>query len=394
MSKLEQLKKLLPSKKSVGYYAYKLDITEEEVLKLKKQIKIQEDTISEVKYNTEKGTLESVVEIDYLPKTDLEVAKEHKVDLTKYVIVEYYSKKSFTGKFRHTLKCRKKTEADITGNDVKEILKDYKSTYKPKTKKDILINDAFGRPCAAFIDITDFHLDKRDIYDNDIQSKIDTYQRILDQLLYKAYRAAYLDEIVFVIGSDMLHTDNFHNQTTKGTPQEVTARWNDSFKIAFDLYADSINKLKQFCNTLKVILVAGNHGRTKEFYLAFALEKYFEKETSIQFDISPAPRKVYSYGNTFIGLHHGNCKIEQLPLVFAKEFTKEWGQAKYHELKIGDKHHYMEKDYAGVRIKQLPACSNPDTWHNDNNFNTADQSAILSIYDKEKGRCIDIEEKL
>lgn len=390
---LSDLEKLLKSKKSKKFYARRLNITVDKVNNLISQLKgkSQKETVKKV--NVDKGTLESTIETTFDPKTIDELAKLHKIDLTRYKISNYWSKLKANGKFTSSVFATL-IKDEITPEDILRVLSTYKSPVKSITKRENLNKSKFQDRTCAFIDITDFHLDKWDIYNTSIETKVSQYHQLLDSLLHKAASTNYLEEIAFVIGSDMLHTDNFANQTTKGTQQEVSIRWNEAFDIAFDLYATCINKMRHIASTIKVILVAGNHGRTKEYYLAFALSKYFEGDKNIQFDISPAPRKVYTYGNTFIGLHHGNTKIDTLPIVFAKEFTEQWGKAKYHEIKVGDKHHYMEKDYAGVRIKQLPACSNPDTWHNDNNFITNQQGVICSIYNRTKGRCMDIEERL
>lgn len=393
-------------KNGAGYLAGKFDTTKEEIKLARDKaralildggagiVNLIENAERTIKVNNDKGTIESTITSKFDPRSDIELAELHKIDLKKYKIANYWSKLKPNGDFNSSVLAVLKKVEDITGQDIIDTLDKYNSKYQPLNKKDLILNTSFGKPTCAFIDITDFHLDKLDIHNNTIEYKLDQYHKLLDGLLYKAYQSNYLEEITFVIGSDMLHTDNIFNQTTKGTQQEVVIRWNDAFDMAFDIYVQSINKLKQFCEKLNIILVSGNHGRTKEYYLAFALQKYFEKEPTVVFDISTVPRKVFSYGNTFIGLHHGNTKIENLPIVFAKEFAPQWGVAKYHEIKVGDKHHFMEKDYHGVRIKQLPACSNADSWHNDNNFINSVQSAICSIYDKEKGRCMDIEERI
>lgn len=393
-------------KNGAGYLAGKFDTTKEEIKLARDKaralildagagiINLIENAERSKKVNNENGNIESIVISKFEPRNDIELAELHKIDLKKYKIANYWSKLKPNGNFNSSILAVLRKIEDITGQDIIDTLDKYTSKYQPLNKKDLILNTSFGKPTCAFIDITDFHLDKLDIHNNTIEYKLDQYHKLLDGLLYKAYQSNYLEEITFVIGSDMLHTDNIFNQTTKGTQQEVVIRWNDAFDMAFDIYVQSINKLKQFCEKLNIILVSGNHGRTKEYYLAFALQKYFEKEPTVVFDISTVPRKVFSYGNTFIGLHHGNTKIENLPIVFAKEFAPQWGVAKYHEIKVGDKHHFMEKDYHGVRIKQLPACSNADSWHNDNNFINSVQSAICSIYDKEKGRCMDIEERI
>jgi UDP-2,3-diacylglucosamine pyrophosphatase LpxH len=192
----------------------------------------------------------------------------------------------------------------------------------------------------------------------------------------------------------MLHTDTYQGTTTNLTPQDANTTWHNAFTEAFDIYANVIKILKQFCNKLNVILVPGNHDRTKSFYLAYGLEKYFETDSSILFDTNPTPRKIYTYGSTFIGLHHGDCKITDLPLIFAKEFSKEWGQCTYHQILTGDKHHVFEKEIQGVRVRQLPSLSKEDNWHNQSNYINAVKAAMAIIYDKEHGCCMTIEERL
>jgi hypothetical protein len=191
----------------------------------------------------------------------------------------------------------------------------------------------------------------------------------------------------------MLHTDSYQGTTTNLTPQDVNASWDKSFTTCFDIYIESITKLKQFCNKLKVLLIAGNHGFTKEFYLAYGLKRFFEKENNIEFQVDSAPRKIHVYGNTFIGFHHGNTKIKELPLSFAKEYSVEWGQAKYHEVIVGDKHYHEETEIQGVRIKQLPCVSKPDRWHNMQGYINAVKATVAVVYDKEYGRCMTVEER-
>jgi hypothetical protein len=41
------------------------------------------------KVNNEKGTIESTLETSFEPKSDLELAKLHRIDLTKYKISTY-----------------------------------------------------------------------------------------------------------------------------------------------------------------------------------------------------------------------------------------------------------------------------------------------------------------
>lgn len=405
---LEQLAEMLHWKKNSSYYASKLGITVAEVEELRRELKerkkqesvnfVQTDlpqqnleyytTSSFTKGNIEKGTLESTVTIDFEPKTIEELYSLHKVDKEQYTITNFWSKVTPSGKFTSSIFCKKRTLDDITGLDILSTLDNYHPTeYKVNT---LTLNTYFKNPTCLFIDITDFHLDKRDVYGTTIEDKVKEYFKVLEEITLKAYHSNKIEKIIFVIGSDFLHTDTYFNTTTKGTPQDTNTTWNNAFETAFKVYSDSILYLKQYCENLKVILVAGNHSYTKEYYLAFALEKCFMLTSNIEFDISPEYRKCVTYGNTFIMLHHGDCKQEQLPLIAAKEFPKQWGQSKYHMVITGDKHHTVEKDVQGVILKQLPAMSKADNWHNKSNYHLAERFAVGMIFDKEKGRIMDI----
>jgi hypothetical protein len=101
-------------------------------------------------------------------------------------------------------------------------------------------------------------------------------------------------------------------------------------------------------------------------------------------------------GNTFIGWHHGNCKIDDLPLLFAThpEYSHFFGNAKYREIHTGDKHHYMAKEVKGVRIQQMPSLSGVDRWHLDNNFVHSVRAALALVYDSELGKVAEFETRI
>ena len=351
-------------------------------------------TLKTLKENFEKGTLESTITSSFEPKTIDDLYTEHQVNPDIYTIKNYWSKKQPNGKFTSSVFAVKKTIDNAEPQEFFELIKNYDSPYTPIKKSEICVNTAFTRPSCLILHLTDFHLDKQDIYGTTLEEKKKQFYDVSTKLLYRAYQSNYIDEIVFVLGSDMLHTDTYQGTTTNLTPQDSNTTWHNAFTEAFDIYANVIKILKQFCNKLNVILVPGNHDRTKSFYLAHGLQKYFEKDSNILFDTNPVPRKVYTYGSTFIGLHHGDCKIMELPLIFAKEFNKQWGECTYHQILTGDKHHLFEKEIQGVRVRQLPSLSKEDNWHNQSNYVNSVKAAMAIIYDKEHGCCMTIEERL
>jgi hypothetical protein len=198
-----------------------------------------------------------------------------------------------------------------------------------------------------------------------------------------------------VISNDFFHTDTYHNTTTNHTPQDTLTDYSNEYEEGFDLLVNAIFCCFHHCKKLDVVLVQGNHDRTKSFYLAHALEVYFKKWTDISFQRHHSTTKHVVLGNTFIGYHHGNCKIDDLPLLFATGKTSEdFGKAKYREVHTGDKHYYMAKEVKGVRIQQMPSLSGTDRWHLDNNYVHNIRGALLLVYDKQLGKIGEFEERI
>jgi len=321
------------------------------------------------------------------------------VDTDKWEIVKY-GQSYWSGKYQIELQLEPKkiNESEV----LEKLVNNYKSDWKPLQDKDLKINGSWEEPSLVVINLNDLHFDKLDLDNSTIDKRIEDYKKVLLNLIFKAYACSQVDEIVFVLGNDMFNTDNIQNNTTAGTPQSVNCTWDVAYEKVFDAMVKSISTLKQFCNKLNIILVQGNHDRTKSYYLAHALETYFKNDTSIVFDRTSAMKKVFIYGETFLGFNHGNNVNDKLPLAFSTEFYKEWGQCKYHDILISDKHHNNEKifksnqtqnEFQGVKVRILPSLSGTDKWHNDNLYRSR-QSGICLVYDKTRGKQAEFEFQL
>ncbi len=401
---LSRLKELLRRKQSKSFYAYRLGITENEVDELLKEIRESEEDSNDTlkapflyesvrKINNEKGTIESTLILNFEPKDDIELAALHKINLDKYIIVNYWSKLLPNGKFTSSVFCKKKEAKDYTAEDFAKFLLDYKSNYIPQPHPEL----ERAKLIDVEISLSDFHLAKRHIDgDNSPSVRCKRYFEAATNLIYDV-RALYdIDRIVFPISNDFFHTDNFQHATTNGTPQETIVDYAHEYELGFALLVDTIAMLKNVCKELHVVLVQGNHDRTKSYYLAHALDVYFHADPNIYFDREHSVVKATMLGETFIGYHHGNCKIEDLPLLFAThpDYSVMFGCAKYREVHTGDKHHYMAKEVKGVRIQQMPSLSGTDRWHQDNNFVHSVRAALALVYDKELGKISEFEFRL
>lgn len=400
---VSELMQMLHWKKSKSFYANKLGISEKEVEELIKEIRSRKDVevnnyisaLEEVvvKVNNDRGTFESTVETDYEPKDDLELAKLHKINLDKYKISNYWTKQKSSGKFTSSVFATLRQPKDYTPEDFAKFLE----TYTPKEIliKNVKDNFGFFKAVDIEVSIADFHLAKKTLEGESIQYKKTQYLTTLYDLVDRVNSVFWINKVVFPISNDFFHTDNYQNQTTAGTPQDTLVEYNHEYEEGFDLLVTAISYLQEVAKEVEVILVQGNHDRTKSFYLAHALEVFFRNNEKISFQREHSTTKSVILGNTFIGYHHGNCKIDELPLLFATgKDSFDFGGAKYREVHTGDKHHYMAKEVKGVRIQQMPSLSGTDRWHADNNYVNNIRAGLVLIYDPNDGKIGEFESRI
>ena len=399
-SLLHRLEELLTQKKSKKFYAEKLEISEYEVNELMKELreKDNEDVIKnfaeERKVNVERGTIESTIVTDFEPKDDIELAKLHKINLDKYVITNYWSKMLPSGKFTSSVFSKRKQPQDYSPEDFAKFLENYKPNNITITKENYSVEKDY---VDVELSISDYHLAKRTVDgDNDVASRALRYVNVAQSLIDKVKANYNINNVVLPISNDFFHTDNYQHQTTNGTPQDTIMDYSEEYELGFAVLVDTINRLRQIANNVTVVLVQGNHDRTKSFYLAHALDIFFRDELDVEFIREHSVVKGLTLGNTFIGWHHGNCKIEDLPLLFAThpKYSHQFGDAVYREVHTGDKHHYMAKEVKGVRIQQMPSLSGTDRWHLDNNYVHSVRAALALVYDLNLGKIAEFETRI
>lgn len=403
---IEELKKLLPGKRGKRSYAERLGVPIEEIERLIKKVKYDLEDIEEGleiegetrKYNLDKGTLE-VSAVYSFPPDPQTVIKDHRIDEKEYQLSAYYSKGHKNGKYTATALFRKISKEVTALNDFKDFLKSYKPIFKDSKVKNI--NKDFEDKACLLLSLCDFHLGKLDINTIPVEERVKQYHETVDTLLAKSFYSHNLEEIIYVIGNDMFQTDSVLGKTVKETKVSESMTWDKAYEIGYTLLADTISKLSQYCNKLKIVHIPGNHSESKEYYVAHALEVLFKGNKNITFDRTSDKYKCHVYGETAIFLSHGDTIQDKLPLMFAQSFRKEWGQTKYHEICLGDRHHNSEKriitsqgESQGVRMRILPALTALDKWHYDNLYTNAIQAGIALIYDREKGKCAEFEHRI
>lgn len=194
-----------------------------------------------------------------------------------------------------------------------------------------------------------------------------------------------IDQVLFVMGNDMLHVDGAKSTTTSGTFQDTELMWYDAFKIGQQLLVDVIEKLRLVA-PVHIQYNPSNHDYVSGFMLAQILDAWFSKCKNVTFDVSISHRKYYKYHLNLIGSTHGDGAREQdLALLMAHE-SKHWNECKHRYVYTHHIHSKKSKDYMSVCIESLRSPSGTDSWHHRNGYQHAPKAVEGYIHHKEHGQ--------
>lgn len=388
MNLVQKVRDTLKWKKSDFYCASKLGISLEKYKEIKKTVYFSKSPstsstprVMEFKEDLETGTGEIKGFSTTEPKTPEEIIELLKIDTSKWKLSSYWNKERHDGwHISAMVTAIKKETTDILA----DVLKSFKPDYQPV--REVHVNKNFSRDCVGILSIQDLHFGKED---NSLI--VEEFENAIITLVTRSYMSHKMDKIVYVIGGDLLNMDTFSGTTTSGTPLDNGQKAYDAYATAFDALYWSINYIKQFCDTLEVVYIPGNHDRLSSYHMAHALSKCFPTK-DIVFNVDYSERKVVVYGHNFFAFEHGDVTKKNTPVVYATEFAKQWGSTLYRTCYTGHFHskktteYITENEHTGFSIKHLPSLCSTDYWHYHNKFVGSKRQAIMEVHDKENGK--------
>jgi len=309
-------------------------------------------------------------------------------DVKSFKLITHTATPYYNIQSKGTLSDEMSSQNDVL-SDFIENVKKYAPRYPKLARK--TSNDGH----LLVIDIADLHINKYastdfagDNYDSGVAVKraIEGTQGLIDKA-----SGFNIDKILFVVGNDVLNTDNVFKQTTKGTNQDTDLHWFKAFNIAKDCYVKCLELCLSVAD-VDVIHCASNHDLMSGSFLAVTLEAWFRNNKNITFDTSPKYRKYYKYGSSMLELEHGDKgKLANIPLIMAQEQPKMWAETKFRYALLHHFHHQDKtnwksgKDYIGVNVTYLRSPSSADLWHYENHFINL-VAAEAFVHSKEMGR--------
>jgi hypothetical protein len=222
--------------------------------------------------------------------------------------------------------------------------------------------------------------------DYDTPTAVATFERAVDEILSRAHGYIF-EEIVLGVGNDLLNSDDYNSQTTKGTLVNSDTRYQKTYKAVREMQVRTIEKLRKHCKCVIVKVIPGNHDTQSTFTLGDSLECYFHNYDDVVIDNGPSPHKFYRWGKVLLGFTHGDKgKKTDYGLWMATERSKDFGETIFREIHIGHTHGLKVDEKFGVRVRTFAALCPPDAWHAAEHFVGNLRQAEAIVWNKEKGR--------
>jgi len=265
---------------------------------------------------------------------------------------------------------------------IKDEIENFAARYSPVVEeKDHLKEWSTLNPIAYEISLPDIHYGK--LHDLNLTQVEDQYMMVVQELVKKA-SGLDIERFILPIGNDGMNSEGMRRTTTKGTPQEESAGWKDTFRGYWQLITQAVNFLKEKA-PVDIIVVSGNHDYERMFYAGDVLAGWYRNDANVTVDNSYGSRKYYEYGQNMIMFTHGDKeKPADMPLIMATEKPEMFARTAHREVHCGHLHKEMVNEYRGIKVRFIPSICPNDEWHKQMGYE-AKRTGQAYIWNKFKG---------
>ena len=262
---------------------------------------------------------------------------------------------------------------------IKQEIEQFAASYSPKvvsTQRKPIVD-----PVAYEISLPDIHYGK--LHDFDLTQVEQQYMNVVQDLVRKA-SGLEIEKFILPIGNDGMNSEGMRRTTTKGTPQEESAGWKDTFRGYWQLITTAVNYLKEKA-PVDIIVVSGNHDYERMFYAGDVLAGWYRNDANVTVDNSYSSRKYYEYGKNMLMFTHGDKeKPADMPLIMATEKPEMFARTSHREVHCGHLHKEMVNEYRGIKVRFIPSICPNDEWHKQMGYE-AKRTGQAYIWNKSKG---------
>ena len=249
-----------------------------------------------------------------------------------------------------------KTEAADFIQGITEAIEDLCAPMPPREKvkdlpkhvdKDLLTAYPLGDPHIGLLTY------KPEVGHNwDLKIAEEVFLPHFDELIQVAPKSK---ECLIVDLGDFWHYDAMDQRTTRsGHKVDADGRPSKMIEVGYRIITRMIDTALLHHQIVNVKILPGNHDDLGSIFLRVSLKLLYRNEPRVKIDDSPNVFQYFKWGNTLIGMHHGDkCKMQQLGMVMAADRPVDWGNSEFRYWWVG---HFHNDSSVIQNGKELQGC--------------------------------------
>lgn len=186
---------------------------------------------------------------------------------------------------------------------------------------------------------------------------------------------------------DWLHSDGILPLTpTSGHILDTDSRFSKIIEIALRILRRMIDCALMRHEKVYVLMAEGNHDITSSIWLRVLFKALYENDPRVVMIGTELPYYIHQHGEVMLAFHHGHLKKkESLPLYFAAQFPKIWGNTTHRFIHTGHMHHEDIKEYSGITVVQHSTLAARDA-HSSRHAYISQRQATATTYHSKRGK--------
>jgi hypothetical protein len=210
---------------------------------------------------------------------------------------------------------------------------------------------------------------------------------LLSSFVHMVESAPQAAACVLTIQGDFLHSDGLLPLTpAHKNVLDTDGRFSKIVAAAIRVLRRLISHALAKHQAVHLIICEGNHDESGSLWLRHMFAALLENEPRLTVNDSELPFYVHQHGEVMLAFHHGHkVSNEQLPMLFAAQFPKMWGNTVKRYAHCGHRHHVDEKEYAGMTVTQHPTLAARDA-HSARGGWISERAASLITYHEKYGQ--------
>lgn len=181
---------------------------------------------------------------------------------------------------------------------------------------------------------------------------------------------------------DFLHADGMLQVTPASKHVlDASGRFFEAVDVAIALFDYAINKLLQKHKSVHVIICEGNHNETTAHLMPRLINRKYENEPRVTFDMSQIPYYAFQWGNTATFFHHGHKRrMNNVAETFAAQFREIFGACEYRYGHMGHLHHIHVKESPLMVLEQHSTLAAKDAYSARGGYHSQRGASVVTYH--------------